>query len=251
MEMYMQTSTYTPGYSAPVLTFMKQRTAEIHAAFFAPHLKKGCRLLDAGCGPGSITLGLARQVAPGQVIGIDIEESQFAIAREQAQQESLPVEFQKASIYALPFASASFDAVFSHAVFQHLADPVLALIELNRVLKPGGIIGIRAADSGGILLDADSDGPTEGLAAYFANRANDGVDPNVGRKLGRLLRTAGFKVQQITASYEVISDLIKKLGPALAASCCPSCSLEGGDNPDDSLFVALAWCEAIGIRMPL
>jgi ubiquinone/menaquinone biosynthesis C-methylase UbiE len=64
---------------------------------------------------------------------------------------------------------------------------VLALIELNRVLKPGGIIGIRAADSSGILLDADSDEPTEGLAAYFANRANDGVDPNVGAEAGSVV----------------------------------------------------------------
>ncbi len=60
----MQTDTYTPGYSAPVLSFMGQRTAERHAALFLPHLRPGWRVLDAGCGPGTITLGLAQKAAP-------------------------------------------------------------------------------------------------------------------------------------------------------------------------------------------
>jgi ubiquinone/menaquinone biosynthesis C-methylase UbiE len=242
----MQTTTYTPGYSAPVLSFMEQRTAETHAGFFLPYLKPGLRVLDAGCGPGTITLGLARRVTPGQVVGIDIEDSQFADAREKAQRESLHMELQKASIYELPFDNASFDAVFSHAVLQHLSDPGAALAELKRVLKPNGMIGVRAGDMGGILVDAESDGPAKGFSAYLSNAEKDGGDPYLGRKLARLLRKAGFKVEQMTGSYEVISDLLKKIGPSLSSafSTQSSCSLQ--DRPDDSLFVALAWCEAIG-----
>ena len=145
----MQTSTYTPGYSAPIISFMEQRTAETHAGFFLSYLRPGLRELDAGCGLGTITVGLARRVAPGQVIGIDIEDSQFASAREQAERESINAEFRKASIYELPFESGFFDAVFSHAVLQHLRDPIAALAELRRVLQPGGFIGIRAGDMGG------------------------------------------------------------------------------------------------------
>jgi ubiquinone/menaquinone biosynthesis C-methylase UbiE len=137
----MQTRSYTPGYSAPVLSFMEQRTAESHAGFFLPQLLPGWRLLDAGCGPGTITLGLVRKVSPGQVIGVDIEESQFAKARGQAEQEGLNIEFQKASISHLPFSDGYFDAVFSHAVLQHLTNPEAALAELRRVLKPGGLLG--------------------------------------------------------------------------------------------------------------
>ena len=245
----MQTSTYTPGYSAPILSFMEQRTAETHAGFFLSHLRPGFRVLDAGCGPGTITVGLARRVAPGQVIGIDIEDSQFASAREQAERESINAEFRKASIYELPFESGFFDAVFSHAVLQHLRDPIAALAELRRVLQPGGFIGIRAGDMGGILIDAESDGPAKGFAAYLSNREKDGGDPYVGRKLARLLRKSGFKVEQMTASYEVVSDLLQKIGPSLAAhfSTAGCCSLQ--DKPDDSLFVALAWCEVIGTRV--
>src|SRR5579872_3397812 len=99
----MQTVTYAPGYSAPILSFMEQRTADTHAGFFLSRLLPGWRVLDAGCGPGSITLGLARKVAPGFVTGIDVEDSQFAKSREQAEREGLNAEFRKASVYQLPF----------------------------------------------------------------------------------------------------------------------------------------------------
>ena len=242
----MQANRYTPGYSAPVLDFMKARSAETHAEFFLPRLKPGFRMRDAGCGPGTITLGLARKVAPGNVIGIDIEDSQFASACERVEREALPVEFRKASIYELPFESQSFDAVFSHAVLQHLGDPLAGLSELRRVLKPGGVIGLRAGDSGGTLIDAESEGSSQGLAAYIARRQKDGGDPYVGRKLGRLLRQAGFKVEQVTASYEVVSDLLQKIGPSLAAHFAPPGYDSQQAKFDDSLFVALAWCEAVG-----
>ena len=69
----------------------------------------------------------------------------------------------------------------------------------------------------------------------------------MGRKLGRLLRKAGFTAHKITASYEVITETLLKIGPSLAKQFAPAnyCSLEdqAGEN---SLFVALAWCEASG-----
>lgn len=79
----MACSTYVPGYSAPIMAIMERRTAETHARFFLPYLKSGIttpgfHVLDAGCGPGTITLGLARRVGLGHVTGVDIEDSQFA-----------------------------------------------------------------------------------------------------------------------------------------------------------------------------
>lgn len=242
----MQTAAYTPGYSAPILSFMEQRTADTHAGFFLPQLRTGWSVLDAGCGPGTITLGLARKVAPGVVTGIDVEDSQFAKANEEARSEGLPVEFRRASVYDLPFRDHCFDAVFSHALLEHLADPNAALRELRRVLKDGGLVGIRAGDMGGILIDSESEGPAQRLATHLANREKNSGDIQVGRKLGRLLRKAGFTVQRITASYEVITETLLNIGPSLAAQFANPgyCSLqEKTDN--GSLFVALAWCEAI------
>src|SRR5512142_1845750 len=101
------------------------RQAESHAAFFTPYLSPGMRLLDCGCGPGSITCGLAGIVAPGGVVGIDL----YAKALDAAQSVS-NVRFQAASVYELPFPDGSFDAVFSHAVLEHLAEPLKALAEM-------------------------------------------------------------------------------------------------------------------------
>jgi ubiquinone/menaquinone biosynthesis C-methylase UbiE len=127
-------------------------------------------VLDAGCGPGTITLGIARKVPPGRVTGIDAEDSQFSTAREHGEREDVNIEFQKASVYELPFPDGSFNAVFSHALLEHPSDPGAVLAELRRVLKPGGLIGVRAGDMGGILIDAASDGPAQGLAGYIASR---------------------------------------------------------------------------------
>ncbi len=244
----MRTDQYTPGYGAAMVSFMAQRTAEVHADFFLPHLKAGSCVLDAGCGPGTITLGLARTVAPGHVFGVDLEDSQCEQAQAQAHREGLSVEFHKGSVYELPFDAQQFDAVFSHAVLEHLSDPAAAIVEFRRVLKPGGVIGVRAGDLGGLLIDADSEGPAQAFASYLAQQKQGAKDPNVGRKLARLMRQAGFSVDTMTASYEVISDLLIKVGPLLAGQFTSPgdfCSLQ--DKPEKpSLFVALAWCAAIG-----
>jgi ubiquinone/menaquinone biosynthesis C-methylase UbiE len=117
-------------------------------------------------------MGLARAVSHWMcdMTGIDIEDSQFAGAREQAERESLNVTFRKASVYELPFEAGTFDAVFSQALLEHLRDPGTALAEFRRVLKPGGLIGVRAEDAGGALIDAASDGPAQAFAAYLATR---------------------------------------------------------------------------------
>ena len=74
---------YSHGYGAAA-EFMSQRTAYTHAAFFLPHLSSGMSLLDCGCGPGTTTVSLAEILAPGEVVGIDIGESQIELARAHA-----------------------------------------------------------------------------------------------------------------------------------------------------------------------
>ena len=104
------------------------RTASKQASFFLPHLTPGMSLLDCGCGPGTITLGLAEHLTDGLVTGIDLDESALAPARASAQQDGISnVGFETGGLYELPFANNSFDAVFSHAVLEHLSEPVAAL----------------------------------------------------------------------------------------------------------------------------
>lgn len=185
--------TYALGYSAETHRWMSERTAATHAAFLLPHLVPGMRLLDCGCGPGSITLGLAEAVTPAEVVGIDVAPIQIERAQELATAQRVTnIRFEVASITALPFEDASFDAVFAHAVLYHLPDPHLALRECRRVLKPGGCIGIRDTDYSVWLLEPT----TPALAAFQALSlkvaARNGASPTYARQQQSVLIDSGF-----------------------------------------------------------
>ena len=76
--------TYTHGHHESVLRSHTWRTAENSSAYLLPHLRPGQRLLDVGCGPGTITADLALLVAPGEVVGIDAAADVVAQAQEHA-----------------------------------------------------------------------------------------------------------------------------------------------------------------------
>src|SRR5437763_441263 len=63
---------------------MSQRTAASTARFFTPYLKPGMRVLDCGCGQGSVTIDLAEIISPGEAVGIDVRESDLEDARARA-----------------------------------------------------------------------------------------------------------------------------------------------------------------------
>src|SRR5947209_19784679 len=85
------------------VSYTGTRTAADWVPFLLPHLRTGMSLLDCGCGVGSITLDLAERVAPGQVVGVDLDEGQLAMARVEAERRGLAnVRFEVASIYDLP-----------------------------------------------------------------------------------------------------------------------------------------------------
>lgn len=189
--------------SRAVPRFIATRTAETQAAFLLPHLRPGMDLLDCGCGPGSITVGLARRVAPGRVVGIDINPSQIELAQSSAAEQNVPnLRFETADIYALPFPDSSLDAVFNTSVLMYLADPVAALREIHRVLKPGGVAGIRNPDN-----EAQLCAPPDPLLQRFwqlvdALIRHKGGNPNFGKHQRALLRQAGFTNSQTNASCE-------------------------------------------------
>lgn len=194
---------YTGGYSAQLLEGFGRRTAAREAAFLLPHLRPGMTVLDCGCGPGALTVDLAEAVAPGAVTGIDIEETQFARARQRASEcGATNVTFQCANLYDLPFDDAAFDAVFAHAVLYHLHEPNRALAEIRRVLKPGGVAGLRDADSGGDFWHPTSAEFERALALAARVMRHRGGNPHFGRVQRAALRAAGFQYIQVSASYD-------------------------------------------------
>jgi ubiquinone/menaquinone biosynthesis C-methylase UbiE len=151
------------------------------------------RLLDAGCGPGSITIGLAEAVAPGEVIGVDLAAEVLADARSLARERGLSnVRFECADAGDLPFPDGSFDAVFAHTLLEHVADGVKVLRELRRVLRPGGPIGVRDCDWASGVFAPDDPAVAEAMALYERVWRHNGGHPRCGRYLRALLGEAGF-----------------------------------------------------------
>jgi len=166
--------TYTPGYSGPTLRLMLNRTAARHAAFFSPVPCPGMHLLDCGCGPGTITLDLAKLVAPGQVYGIDLEPTQLRSAQQLSRENHADAWFAAASIYSLPFSDGQLDSVFAHALFEHLREPGRALLEMKRVLRSSGMAGIRSPDWGGWLVYPPSPALEQGFHLFKQSRWRSG-----------------------------------------------------------------------------
>lgn len=195
MERYSQRA--NPAFEA----VMARRTAEKEGAFFLRQLRPGMRVLDVGCGPGSITLGLAEAVIPGEVVGIDFQPSQVAQAQaSSASRQIANVRFEVADAYRLPFPNNSFDAVFAHAVLWHLREPVRALAEMRRVLRPGGIVGIRDCDWGGRIYAPAATLLEQWFALTVRIRQRNGGDPFMGRHLRRLLLESGFERAEASVS---------------------------------------------------
>ena len=133
--------------------YMARRTATNSAGFLLPHLRAGQRLLDVGSGQGTITIGLADAVSPGEAIGVDIEESQVTAARERANERGVSnIRFELGSAYELDFDDESFDVIYSNATLEHLSRPLDVLKRAWRLLKPGGIVAVRSGDFGGIVI---------------------------------------------------------------------------------------------------
>jgi ubiquinone/menaquinone biosynthesis C-methylase UbiE len=198
---------YAPGWADDAVEMMASRTAEQRASFFLRLLTPGMRVLDVGCGPGSITCGLARTVAPnGGVVGVDVEPSQVQSAQLEAKRQRLTnVHFQVGSIYALPFEDGTFDAVFAHAVLEHLAHPDAALSELRRLLCRGGVIGVADSDWSGAVVEPRSADVDLALRCHFRLRQDAGGDPFAGARLPALIENAGF--QKMTESIRDETDM--------------------------------------------
>jgi ubiquinone/menaquinone biosynthesis C-methylase UbiE len=194
---------YSAGYSDQLLQALSQRSLKEDGAFFLPYLKPGMDVLDCGCGPGGMTVQLAAVVSPGTAIGIDRHEDQLQLGIERARKEQLAnVGFRAADVYSLPFPDESFDAAFVHAVLYHLAQPQDALREIRRVLKKGGVIGIRDADTEGDIHHPTHATLKSVWPLVYRLLAHNGASTDFGRKHRAILRETGFKEIVATASYD-------------------------------------------------
>jgi len=197
---------YTHGHHDSVLRSHVWRTAENSAAYLLGALKPGIALLDAGCGPGTLTVDLARRLAGGRVVGIDRSADVIAKAAAYAASAAVDVQFAEGDVYALAYPDGAFDVVHAHQVLQHLTDPIRALREMRRVLRAGGLLAVRDSDYSGFSwapLDPRLD---RWLALYQAVTRRNGAEPNAGRFLKKWALAAGFRSVTATSSTWTFAD---------------------------------------------
>jgi ubiquinone/menaquinone biosynthesis C-methylase UbiE len=193
--------TYTHGHAPATVRQHAQRTAEEAAAFLIPELRRGMRVLDVGCGPGSITRGLAERVAPGEVIGVDLSAETLEAARGDAAARGLAnVRYEEASVYALPFVEASFDVAYAHQVLQHLRERPAALAEMLRVLRPGGWIAVREVDWDTVAFWPLDPWIGRFVEAHLKTWYRNGGEPAMGRQLRALFNAAAVADVRVTAT---------------------------------------------------
>ena len=138
-------------------------------------------------------VGLARAVAPGEVIGIDLSEDVLAQARDHAESEGVDnVTFTTGDVYQLDYEDGAFDVVYANQLLQHLTDQVRALQEMRRVLKPGGILTVRDTDYATMSPSPKFPEFDEWSRVYHGVAYHNNAEPDAGRQLARWVREAGF-----------------------------------------------------------
>ncbi|MER7921626.1 class I SAM-dependent methyltransferase [Streptomyces sp. NPDC096057] len=196
-----ETAVYTHGHHESVLRSHTRRTAANSAAYLLGSLKPHMKILDIGCGPGTITADLAALVPDGQVTGVDHAPGILDQARDTAARRGLDnVDFAVADVHALDYPDDTFCVVHAHQVLQHVGDPVRALKEMKRVTKPGGFIAARDADYAAMTWHPEVPELDGWLDLYRRVARANGGEPDAGRRLKSWARQAGLTDVTATSS---------------------------------------------------
>jgi SAM-dependent methyltransferase len=196
-----RSETYTHGHAESVLRSHRWRTVENSAAYLADHLVPDARVLDVGCGPGTITIDIAQRVAPGRVVGLDAAEDAVAAAGEAARSAGVTnLELAVGDVYALDHADGAFDVVHAHQVLQHVAEPVAALREMGRVCRPGGVVAARDSVYRAMSWFPAAPALDRWLTVYCAVAEANGGEPDAGSRLRSWAFEAGFSAVEASAS---------------------------------------------------
>jgi ubiquinone/menaquinone biosynthesis C-methylase UbiE len=254
--------------------YVGSRDARTFLPFLLPYLRSGLEVLDAGCGVGSIALDLAPTVAPGRIVGIDVDPLQIEVARKSAADRGIEnAGFVTASVLQLPFDDATFDVVYANAVLLYVREPVRALAEMRRVLRPGGLAAAADDDFGTVVISPDRPELELAPRLFELAVAREGGNARYSRYLRTLMLEAGFvRTRGVAHAPEVYGDAESTRwfaefavglfsAPAMAETITNegwasraeldamiACFREWGELPD--AFASWLYCGALGWTAP-
>lgn len=147
-------------------------------------LQPGFRVLDVGCGTGTLVVTIKRSHPAVEVTALDPDPNALARAKRKAERAGVSIRFDRGFADALPYEDAAFDRVFSSMMFHHLrkTEKEATLGEIRRVLKPGGRLE---------FLDFATGSHTPGLLARMIHGQPQSRD-NADVRLRDLMTRAGF-----------------------------------------------------------
>lgn len=130
------------------------------------HLRTGCNVLEVAPGPGFFAIELAK-LGDFRITGLDISQTLVEIAKENARNEGVNIDFFLGNAAAMPFADKSFDIAYCSAAFKNFSEPVKALDEMHRVLRPGGTA---------IVADLCKDASLDEIDTYVKQSGRSKID---------------------------------------------------------------------------
>jgi len=185
-------------------------------------VRPGEAVLEVATGPGSVARPAAVLAGThGRVVGVDISQAMLAIGRAwQPEVGAAPIEYVESSATSMPVPNAAFDVAYCQQGLQHMSDPLVALREMRRALKPAGRIGIAVWLKSPFALFRD--------VVTELGLAGDGVQPSTfGRdadELATALREAGFADVRVQ-SRQLESVLDGGISQALEVATATSASV--------------------------
>jgi ubiquinone/menaquinone biosynthesis C-methylase UbiE len=197
---------YLHGHHASVLRSHSWRTVDNSCPHLLPYLDKpSLAILDVGCGPGTITVDLATRVPQGFVYAIDPSAEVIEKARKHAVEKGITnVHFEVGDIFSWDkldgVAEAGFDIVHAHQVLQHLQNPLGAMKEMKRLVRPGGILAVRDCNYSAMDWYPELPGMQKWKDLYLKVAFGLKAYPNMGKMLHAIAMDAGFPRSDIEAS---------------------------------------------------
>ncbi|MFN8484798.1 MAG: class I SAM-dependent methyltransferase [Anaerolineae bacterium] len=153
------------------------------ARIVAANTAVGGAILDLAPGPGYLAIEVAK-LGDFRVVGLDVSKTFVNIARQKAAEAGVQIDFQEGNASQMPFADDSFDLIVCRAAFKNFADPIGAMNEMYRTLRPGGK---------GLIMDLNKDVSPQTLAEY--------VDSMHASVLDTLFMKAAFRYMLLPRAY--------------------------------------------------